>query len=417
MRVLVIGNGGREHTIVWKLSQSPLVKEIYCAPGNPGIAQLAKCVEISVENIEELVAFSREMSIDVTIVGPEVPLVLGIADKFKQQGLKIIGPSQAAAQLEGSKAFSKDFMKKYRIPTAMYHEVHSYEEALATLKEYSFPVVIKADGLAAGKGVLICSNQQEAEKALEDILITKVFGSAGNKVVIEEFLEGIETSVLCFTDSKTIVPMVSSQDHKRIYDGDQGPNTGGMGTYSPNYVYTDEVAKIVERDILQPTLEGIQKENMDYKGIVFIGLMITKEGPKVLEYNVRFGDPETQVVLPRLDTDLMEIFLAMLEEKLSDIKINWNNKAVVCVVLASGGYPGDYEKGKEITGLEEVKENTIVFHAGTAMKEGKLVTNGGRVLGVTSWAQDIETAKKQAYMHVENIHFAGKTYRKDIAVR
>ncbi|AKL93888.1 phosphoribosylamine--glycine ligase PurD [Clostridium aceticum] len=417
MKVLVVGNGGREHTIVWKLSQSPLVKEIYCAPGNPGIAELAKCVEISVENIEELADFSREMSIDVTIVGPEVPLVLGIADKFKEQGLKVIGPSQGAAQLEGSKSFSKDFMKKYHIPTAMYHEVHSYDEAIEALKEYSFPVVIKADGLAAGKGVLICGNQQEAEKALEDILITKVFGSAGNKVVIEEFLEGIETSVLCFVDGKTIVPMVSSQDHKRIYDGDQGPNTGGMGTYSPNYVYTDEVAKVVERDILQPTLGGIQEENMDYKGILFIGLMITKEGPKVLEYNVRFGDPETQVVLPRLETDLMEIFLAMLEEKLSDIKIVWNNKAVVCVVLASGGYPGDYEKGKAISGLGEVAENTIVFHAGTAIKENKLVTNGGRVLGVTSWAQDIETAKKQAYISVDHIDFEGKTYRKDIAVR
>ncbi|WP_341412552.1 phosphoribosylamine--glycine ligase [Clostridium aceticum] len=417
LKVLVVGNGGREHTIVWKLSQSPLVKEIYCAPGNPGIAELAKCVEISVENIEELADFSREMSIDVTIVGPEVPLVLGIADKFKEQGLKVIGPSQGAAQLEGSKSFSKDFMKKYHIPTAMYHEVHSYDEAIEALKEYSFPVVIKADGLAAGKGVLICGNQQEAEKALEDILITKVFGSAGNKVVIEEFLEGIETSVLCFVDGKTIVPMVSSQDHKRIYDGDQGPNTGGMGTYSPNYVYTDEVAKVVERDILQPTLGGIQEENMDYKGILFIGLMITKEGPKVLEYNVRFGDPETQVVLPRLETDLMEIFLAMLEEKLSDIKIVWNNKAVVCVVLASGGYPGDYEKGKAISGLGEVAENTIVFHAGTAIKENKLVTNGGRVLGVTSWAQDIETAKKQAYISVDHIDFEGKTYRKDIAVR
>lgn len=417
MKVLVVGNGGREHTIVWKLSQSPLVTEIYCAPGNPGIGEIAKNVEISSEDIERLVDFSREMSIDMTIVGPEVPLVSGIVDVFQKSGLNIIGPAKAAAQLEGSKAFAKDFMEKYNIPAAAYNEVNSYDEAIKTLQQYSFPVVIKADGLAAGKGVLICENQQEAEKALEDILLSKVFGAAGDKVVIEEFLEGIETSILCFVDGKTIVPMVSSQDHKRIFDGDQGPNTGGMGTYSPNYVYTEEIAKIVEKDILQPTLKGIQEENMDFKGILFIGLMITKEGPKVLEYNVRFGDPETQVVLPRLETDLMEIFNAMLQQKLSNIDIQWNKKGVVCVVLASGGYPGDYEKGKEISGLGNIGDNTVIFHAGTAMKDGKLVTNGGRVLGVTSWTEDIEIARKQAYENVEKINFEGKTYRSDIAMR
>lgn len=417
MKVLVVGGGGREHTIIWKLSQSPLVTEIYCAPGNPGIEKLAKNVDISPDDIEKLVDFSREMSIDLTIVGPEVPLVLGIADKFKEAGLRIIGPSKAGAKLEGSKSFSKNFMVKYNIPTGGYTEVTSYEEARKAIKEYSYPLVIKADGLAAGKGVLICQNQLEAEKGLKEIMVDKVFGASGDKVVIEEFLEGIETSVLCFVDGKTIVPMVSSQDHKRIYDGDEGPNTGGMGTYSPNFVYTEEIEKIVGETILKPTLEGIQKEGMDYKGIIFIGLMITKEGPKVLEYNVRFGDPETQVVLPRLETDLMEIFIHMVEERLSDIEIKWNNKAVVCVVLASGGYPGDYEKGKEIEGLEKIGGNTIVFHAGTAIKSGKLVTNGGRVLGVTSWGEDIGSARKVAYENVDKIDFEGKTYRKDIAVR
>lgn len=417
MKVLVVGGGGREHTIIWKLSQSPLVREIYCAPGNPGIEELAKSVDIAPEDIEKLVEFAQERSIDLTVVGPEAPLVLGIADKFKEAGLKIIAPSKAGAELEGSKSFSKNFMVKYNIPTGGYTEVTSYDEGLNALKDYTYPLVIKADGLAAGKGVLICENEIEAKNGLKEIMLDRVFGTSGDKVVIEEFLEGIETSVLCFVDNKNIVPMVSSQDHKRIYDGDEGPNTGGMGTYSPNFVYTKEIEAIVEETILKPTLEGIQKEGMDYKGIIFIGLMITKDGPKVLEYNVRFGDPETQVVLPRLETDLMEIFNHMTEEKLSDIDIKWNDKAVVCVVLASGGYPGDYEKGIEITGLEEIQGETIVFHAGTAMKDGKLVTNGGRVLGVTSWGVDIAAARKEVYNNVDKIEFAGKTYRKDIAVR
>jgi len=417
MKVLVVGGGGREHTIIWKLSQSPLVREIYCAPGNPGIEELAKSVDIAPEDIEKLVEFAQERSIDLTVVGPEAPLVLGIADKFKEAGLKIIAPSKAGAELEGSKSFSKNFMVKYNIPTGGYTEVTSYDEGLNALKDYTYPLVIKADGLAAGKGVLICENEIEAKNGLKEIMLDRVFGTSGDKVVIEEFLEGIETSVLCFVDNKNIVPMVSSQDHKRIYDGDEGPNTGGMGTYSPNFVYTKEIEAIVEETILKPTLEGIQKEGMDYKGIIFIGLMITKDGPKVLEYNVRFGDPETQVVLPRLETDLMEIFNHMTEEKLSDIDIKWNDKAVVCVVLASGGYPGDYEKGIEITGLEEIQGETIVFHAGTAMKDGKLVTNGGRVLGVTSWGADIAAARKEVYNNVDKIEFAGKTYRKDIAVR
>ncbi|QUH24842.1 phosphoribosylamine--glycine ligase [Serpentinicella alkaliphila] len=417
MKVLVIGSGGREHTLVWKLSQSPLVTEIFCAPGNPGIANLAKCVDIEVENIEKLVEFSREMKIEFAIVGPEAPLVLGIVDAFRKVGIKIIGPSKHAARLEGSKSFSKDFMMKYGISTAKYNEVDNYDEAIKVLENYSYPVVIKADGLASGKGVLICENREEAINGLTDILKTKVFGSAGDKVVIEEFLEGIETSILCFVDGKTIVPMVSCQDHKRIFDGDKGPNTGGMGTYSPNYVYTEEISKIVDEDILKPTLKGIQEENMDYRGILFIGLMITKECPKVLEYNCRFGDPETQVVLPRLDSDLVEIFLAMLDYKLSEMNIKWNDKAAVCVVLASGGYPGDYEKGIPIYGLENKIDNAIVFHSGTKMLDGEIVTNGGRVLGVTAWGDDIETARKNAYYNVEKINFVGKTYRTDIATR
>lgn len=417
MKILVIGSGGREHTIIWKLSKSPMVKEIYCAPGNPGISDLAKCVDIKPEEIEKLVEFSREINIDLAIVGPEAPLVLGIVDAFREKGINIIGPSKKAAQLEGSKSFSKDFMKKYEIPTAKYDEVKDFDNALKTLDKYEYPVVIKADGLAAGKGVLICQDRDEAVQGLTDILKTKVFGNAGDKVVIEEFLEGIETSILCFVDGKSIVPMVSCQDHKRIFDGDKGPNTGGMGTYSPNFVYNDDIANIVEKDILNPTLKGIQQEEMDFRGILFIGLMITKDGPKVLEYNVRFGDPETQVVLPRLDTDLAEIFLAMLNYNLSNINIKWNNKGVVCVILASGGYPGDYEKGIPIKGLNDVDENIMVFHSGTKSTNGEIVTDGGRVLGVTAWGEDVEIARKKAYVNVEKIKFKGKNFRTDIATR
>ncbi|MCC5912320.1 MAG: phosphoribosylamine--glycine ligase [Clostridiaceae bacterium] len=415
MKVFIVGGGGREHAIAWKIKRSPLVKEIYCAPGNPGIGEIAECVDIAVEDVEKLVDFSREMSIDLTIVGPEIPLVAGIVDRFQEEGLNIIGPSKEAAQLEGSKAFSKEFMDKYNIPTALYDEATSYEEAKDALGKHNFPVVIKADGLAAGKGVFICEDQQEAEKALGEILIEEIFGVSGHKVIIEEFLEGTETSVLCFVDGQSIIPMVSSQDHKRIYDGDEGPNTGGMGTYSPNYIYTEEMAEEVDKSILQPTLRGIQQENMDYKGILFVGLMITQEGPKVLEYNVRFGDPETQVVLPRLETDLVAIFLAMLKEDLTNTEIKWNEKTAICVVLASEGYPGNYPKGREITGLSDVDKDTIVFHAGTTLEGEGLVTAGGRVLGVTVLAEDIDTARRLVYENVEKIRFKGKTYRTDIA--
>ncbi|GAB6086400.1 phosphoribosylamine--glycine ligase [Alkaliphilus crotonatoxidans] len=416
MKILVIGGGGREHALVWKLKQSPLITDIYCAPGNPGIARLAKCVNINPEEIMSLVEFSREIGIDMTIVGPELPLVSGIVDSFRSAGLNIIGPTAHGARLEGSKAFSKEFMERYKIPTAKYKKVSSLQGGLEALKDFSLPVVVKADGLAAGKGVIICQSQEEAQGALEDILTRKIFGQAGQQVVLEEFLEGTETSILCFVDGKTIVPMVSSQDHKRIYDGDQGPNTGGMGTYSPSYSYTQEVAKQVEKAILIPTLKGIQAERMDFRGILFVGLMLTTKGPKVLEYNVRFGDPETQVVIPRLKTDLVVIFQHMLQDRLNELPIQWHETAAVCVVLASGGYPKEYQKGLPIEMVED-EEDLVVFHAGTQLKDGCLVTNGGRVLGITALGETIETARKKAYGAVEKIKFNGKIYRKDIALK
>ncbi|KAB3532114.1 phosphoribosylamine--glycine ligase [Alkaliphilus serpentinus] len=415
MKILVIGEGGREHAIVWSLSKSPKVTKIYCAPGNPGIGEIAECVEIKANDIKALVEFSREISVDLTIVGPEEPLVMGIVDAFRKEGLRIIGPTKEGAMLEGSKAFSKRFMEKYKIPTGKYTEVSSYEGGLKSLLNYEYPVVIKADGLAAGKGVFICGDKQEAEEALKKILKDKVFGSSGDRVIVEEYLEGIETSILCFVDGNRILPMVSSQDHKRIYDGDRGPNTGGMGTYSPNDIYNEEMALDVKEEILEPTLYGIQQEGMDYRGIVFIGLMITPQGPKVLEYNVRFGDPETQVVLTRLETDLVEILQATLEKRLKKIDITWKEQAAVCVILASGGYPIEYQRGKEIKGLESIDTDVMVFHSGTKVIDEKIVTNGGRVLGITALGGNIEKARSKAYRNAEKIYFEGITYRRDIA--
>ena len=417
LKALVIGNGGREHAIIWKLNQSPLVDEIYCAPGNPGIGQIAKLVDIGSDEIEKLVEFSREIKIDIIIVGPEVPLVSGIVDIFRKEGLNIIGPSKKAAELEGSKGYSKAFMKKYGIPTANYDEVYSFEAGVKVLEDYTYPVVIKADGLAAGKGVLICNDKATAIKGLEDIMVTRVFGDAGKSVVIEEFLEGIETSILCFVDGNTIIPMVSSQDHKRVYDNDEGPNTGGMGTFSPNFVYSDEISSRVQREVLEPTLKGIQSEEMDYRGIIFIGLMITPQGPKVLEYNVRFGDPETQVILPRLKSDLMEIFLDILEKKLDKAVIEWSTEEAVCIVLASGGYPEDYTKGLEISISGDISEEVLLFHAGTALRDDRLTTNGGRVLGVTALGKTVEAAREMAYANAKKIYFEGMHYRSDIGVK
>ncbi|WP_432662858.1 phosphoribosylamine--glycine ligase [Wukongibacter baidiensis] len=413
MKVLVVGSGGREHTLVWKISQSPRVEKIFCAPGNAGIGAMAELVNIKAEDIELLLAFALEKDIDLTVVGPEVPLVDGIVDRFTEEGLKIFGPNKACAKLEGSKAFAKDFMIRHDIPTAMYKEYTSADEAINDIGIYGFPMVIKADGLAAGKGVIIAQNESEAHEALSMIMKDKKFGNAGTKVVIEEFLDGIEASVLCFVDGDTIVPMVSAQDYKKVFDGDMGPNTGGMGTYSPSVIYNEDIKEKSHNEILMPFIEGLKADGLNFKGIIFIGLMIKNGELKVLEFNTRFGDPETQVVLSRLETDLIEIIESILEGNLKNQEIKWSDKKAVCVVLASEGYPEKYEKGMVIEGLSKV-ENSVVFHAGTKLQDEKVVTNGGRVLGVVATADTIDIARDIVYKDIEKINFKGKQYRKDI---
>ncbi len=413
MKILVIGSGGREHALICKLAQSPKVENIYAAPGNAGIAEIADIVDIKVDEIEALVKFAKDTDIDLTIVGPEDPLVAGIVDSFKEAGLKIVGPNKDCARLEGSKAFSKEFMVRHNIPTAKYKEYDDFNEAIGKIDIYGFPVVIKADGLAAGKGVIIAQNKEEATDALNVIMKEKKFGGAGSKVVIEEFLEGTEASVLCFVDGKTIVPMVSAQDYKKAYDNDEGPNTGGMGTYSPSRIYNSDIETKVKETILDPVIKGFQKDGLDYKGILFIGIMIVDGQPKVLEFNVRFGDPETQVVLPRLETDIIDIFEDILAKKLDTTEIKWSDKSSVCVVLASGGYPEKYEKGKVIKGLEQI-EDGFVFHAGTKYQGENVVTNGGRVLGVAALEDNTEKARTKAYENADKIDFDGKQYRTDI---
>ena len=414
MNILVIGSGGREHALVWKISQSSRVEKIYCAPGNPGIGQLAQCVNISVEDLDGLVSFAVENAVDLTVVGPEVPLVLGICDKFEEKGLKVIGPNKICSQFEGSKAFTKKFLEKYDISTAAYREYTDLDSALKGLDEFDLPVVVKADGLAAGKGVIIAETKDIARQTLKEMMGDLSFGEAGTKVVLEEFLSGTEASILCFVDGKNIVPMESAQDYKRIGDNDQGNNTGGMGTYSPNRLFDSHLNEIVKREVLDPIIKGFKDEGLDYKGILFIGLMIEENKPKVLEFNVRFGDPETQSVLVRLETDIVDIFESMIKGTLSTQEIKWSNKSAVTIVLASGGYPDSYQKGKVITGLEQI-ENSIVFHAGTKEKEGKIITDGGRVLGVTSIGETIGEARKKAYEDVKKISFEGMQYRRDIA--
>lgn len=413
MKVLVIGSGGREHTLVWKLSQSSRVDKIYCAPGNAGIGDMAELVNIKAEDIEVLLGFALKKGIDLTVVGPEVPLVDGIADRFEAEGLRIFAPNKACAQLEGSKAFAKEFMIRHDIPTAKYKEYTNPDEAISDIGIYGFPMVIKADGLAAGKGVIIAQDEKEAYEALSMIMKNKKFGDAGSKVVIEEFLDGIEASILCFVDGETIVPMVSAQDYKKAFDGDNGPNTGGMGTYSPSIIYNDDIKEKVENSILKSFIDGLKADGLDYRGVVFIGLMIKDGQPKVLEFNTRFGDPETQVVLSRLETDLLDIIESILEGRLKDQDIKWSNKKAVCVILASEGYPGKYEKGKVINGLEDIKD-AIVFHAGTKLVDGKVVTNGGRVLGVVATANTIDEARNTVYKNIDKINFEGKQYRTDI---
>lgn len=414
MKILVVGGGGREHAICWKLSKEKNVEKIYCAPGNAGIANVAECVNIGDTNIEELLKFAKENEIGLTIVGPEVPLVMGIVDEFEKEGLRVFGPNKKCAQLEGSKAFSKEFMIKHNIPTAKYKEYTNLEEAISEIDSFGYPVVIKADGLAAGKGVVIPENREDAIATLKEMMSDKKFGAAGDKIVIEEFLKGIETSILAFVDNDTIVPMASAKDHKKVNNYEQGPNTGGMGTFSPSEIYTEELANKVKETVLEKTLEGFKKDGLNFKGILFVGLMITEDGEKVLEYNVRFGDPETQSVLFRLETDLHEIMETILDNKLKDIEINYSDDEAVCVMLTSGGYPDSYEKGKIITGLENLDDDIVVFHSGTKMFDGNLVTNGGRVIGITAKSTTVKDAAEKVYENIKKINFEGMHYRTDI---
>ena len=417
MKVLVIGSGGREHAIVTSVARSPRVDKIYCAPGNAGIAALAECVPIGAMEFDKLVAFAKEKSIDFTIVGMDDPLVGGIVDVFEAEGLKVFGPRKNAAILEGSKAFSKDLMKKYQIPTAAYENFTDPEEALKYLETAKMPIVLKADGLALGKGVLICNTLEEAKEGVRTIMEDKKFGNAGNTMVIEEFMTGREVSVLTYVDGKTIRIMSSAQDHKRAKDGDQGLNTGGMGNFSPSPFYTKEVDEFCKKYIYQPTVDAMAAEGRPFTGVIFFGLMLTGEGPKVLEYNARFGDPEAQVVLPRMKNDIIDVMEACVDGKLDTIDLQFEDNAAVCVVLASDGYPVSYEKGFPISGLEkfEGKDDYFCFHAGTAFdKEGHIVTNGGRVLGITATGKDLKEARKKAYEATEWVDFANKYMRHDI---
>ena len=414
MKILVVGGGGREHAICWKLSNEKNVEKIYCAPGNPGIAEVAECVNIGDSDIDKLAKFAKENEIDMTVVGPEVPLVMGITDVFESQGLKVFGPNKKCARLEGSKAFSKDFMTRHNLPTAKYKEYTNIDKAIDDIDEFGYPVVIKADGLAAGKGVIISENREDAIKTLKEMMNDKKFGTAGEKIVIEEFLSGIETSILAFVDNETIIPMVSAKDHKKVNDGETGLNTGGMGTFSPSEIYTYELSKEIKENILDKTLKGFQEDNLDFKGILFVGLMITKDGPKILEYNVRFGDPETQSVLFRLETDLSEIISAVINNKLKDIDIKYSDDSAICVMLTSRGYPESYEKGKLITGLDNLDKDIVVFHSGTKLLDNKLVTNGGRVISITAKGKTVKEAGKKVYENIKKINFEGMHYRTDI---
>ncbi|MGI6777566.1 MAG: phosphoribosylamine--glycine ligase [Acetivibrionales bacterium] len=419
MKVLVVGGGGREHTIIWKIAQSPLVNKIYCTPGNGGISRFAECLPINDMDIDGVVNFSRENKVDMVVVAPDDPLAAGMVDALEKAGIRAFGPSSKAAIIESSKSFSKNLMKKYSIPTARYEVFDNSEHAVEYLRHQEYPIVVKADGLALGKGVIIARGFDEAQEAVNRIMVSKEFGDAGNKVVIEEFLKGPEVSVLAFTDGKSIVPMVSSQDHKRAFDNDEGPNTGGMGAFSPSRIYTDEMAEYCMKNIFRPTVDAMNAENRKFKGVLYFGLIVTEDGPKVLEYNARFGDPETQVVLPRLKSDLIEIFQAVIEERLHTVKVEWDDNAAVCVVIASGGYPVKYEKGYEIFGIEEAgkEDGVFVFHAGTKREKGKYYTAGGRVLGVTALQPTLDKAISKAYEGVSKISFANMHYRKDIGIK
>ncbi|MBQ1193924.1 MAG: phosphoribosylamine--glycine ligase [Lachnospiraceae bacterium] len=416
MKVLIVGSGGREHAIAWKVAQSKRVDKIYCAPGNAGISEIAECVDISAMEFDKLVAFAKEESIDLTIIGMDDPLVGGIVDAFEKENLRVFGPRKNAAILEGSKAFSKDLMKKYDIPTAAYETFDSPAAALEYLETSKYPIVLKADGLALGKGVLICNTKEEAMDGVKELMIDKQFGAAGNTIVVEEFMTGREVSVLSFVDGNTIKIMTSAQDHKRAKDGDEGLNTGGMGTFSPSPFYTKEVDEFCHKYIYQKTVDAMKAEGREFKGIIFFGLMLTNEGPKVLEYNARFGDPETQVVLPRMKNDIVDVFEACIDGTLHKIALEFEDNAAVCVVLASDGYPVHYEKGFKISGLEEFKnkEGYYVFHAGTKLSGSDVLTNGGRVLGVVAKGEDLKAARANAYEATKLIKFENKYMRNDI---
>ncbi len=418
MNILILGSGGREHALLWKLAQSPEATKLYAVPGNPGMAELAECVAGSIEDNASVVKLAQEKKIDLVVVGPEVPLTNGVVDALCAAGIKAFGPTKAAAELEGSKSFSKDIMKKYGIPTAKYEVFTDADAARAYIEKEGAPIVIKADGLAAGKGVIVAETKEQALDAVHEIMDDAAFGKAGSRVVIEAFMEGEEASLLAFTDGKTIRPMVSSQDHKRAYDGDKGPNTGGMGTYAPAPVMTKDMVEQATEKILKPMIAAMAKEGRPYQGCLYAGLMITEEGPKVVEFNARFGDPETQVILPLLKGDLVKIMQACVDGTLDTAAVDWEDGAAVCVVMASGGYPKSYKKGYAIDGLKKAESlGTFVFHAGTAKKDGKVVTSGGRVLGVTARGGGIKEATEKAYKGVEAIRFTDEFHRKDIAHR
>lgn len=416
MKVLIVGGGGREHAIAWKVAKSPRVTRLYCAPGNAGIGEIAECIDIAVSRHEELAEFALANKIDLTIIGPDNPLAEGIVDVFESKGLRVFGPRKNAAIIEGSKVFAKNLMKKYKIPTAAYETFDDPDEAIEYLRTSKYPIVIKADGLALGKGVIICMDYEEAVGAVRSIMVDRQFGLAGDSIVIEEFIQGPEVSVLAFCDGTHILPMTSAQDHKRALDNDMGLNTGGMGTFSPSPFYTEEVDEFCRKYIYQPTIDAMKAEGRDFIGILFVGLMLTEDGPRVLEFNARFGDPETQVVLPRLNNDLIDVIEACIDGRLDEIDLSFEQNAAVCVVLASAGYPEHYEKGFEIQGLEAfaATDEYQVFHAATIMKDGKILTNGGRVLGVTAIGSDLKEARRKAYEATEKIHFANKYMRTDI---
>ncbi|MCI7401240.1 MAG: phosphoribosylamine--glycine ligase [Christensenella sp.] len=415
--VLVVGGGGREHTICWALKKSNKVDKIYCLPGNAGIAQIAECHPIGALEFDKILEFVKtHKDIDLTVVAPDDPLALGLVDLLNDNGYRAFGPKKNAAIIEASKAFSKALMKKYNIPTAAYEEFSDYNKALEYIKTAKYPLVVKADGLALGKGVIICQNVLEGEQALKDMMVDSKFKDAGKTIIVEEFMVGKEVSILSFVDGKHVVPMVSSQDHKRAHDNDEGLNTGGMGTFTPSKVYTKEIENEVLNNIIYPTINAMNAEGREFKGVLYFGLMVTNDGVKVLEYNARFGDPETQVVLPRLKTDLYDIFNACIDGTLDKIDIEWKDEACVCVILASGGYPESYKKGVEIS-IEDIDEDIMLFHSGTKMADGKLVTNGGRVIGVVAEGKDIDQAREKAYKNVEKIKFDGAFYRKDIGIK